>query len=146
MSRTRASAGFFGAEPGQTYGRVSRINLGSFGPGEDEKKARALYQAQEARTAGETPNGLGRNIATAGDVAQQRFTDFALNQAPTRSVGGPAPDPAWDAFFGSLQRKEAGANAAGMRFNARPAMGALGRPNDSITGLQTAFTNPNRRY
>lgn len=145
MSRTRVGAGFFGGagtKPGQTYGNVSRINLGSFGPGEDEKKARALYAANERRLEGETPNGLGRNIATANDVARQRETDTLTGQQQSRLIGGPAPDRAWDAFFGSLQRKEAAANDAGMKFNARPALRALGRPNDTspaMTGLQTSL-------
>jgi hypothetical protein len=149
VSRTRVSAGFFGGEgtsPGKTYGKVSRINLGAFGPGEDQKKARALYDANEARIAGETSNGLGRNIATAGDVAHQRRTDTLTGQAQSRLIGGPAPDSAWDAFFGSLQRKEGAANDAGLKFNARPAIQNLGRPNRTAAfeGLQHAagFTRP----
>ena len=143
MSRYRVSAGVFGPGPGQAAGKVQRVNLGRFGPGEDQRKARALYAADEAETAGQTPNGHGRNIATAGDVASQRFADFASGR-PSRLASGPAPDMAWDALFGALQRKEEGANAAGYNFNAKPALRNLGRPNrgDSIGEHQDNFRDP----
>jgi hypothetical protein len=122
-------------------GQVSRINLGSFGPGEDERKAKGLFAAEEAGLQGETPNGLGRNIVAAGEMQQKRMADVL--QGRSHSIQGPLPDPAWDAFFGALQDKEQRAGEAGMRFNARPAMRAIGT-SPQMDGLYSASRTPTR--
>ena len=63
-------------------------------------------------------NPLGRNIAAAMKVQRQRETDTLTGANPTRFIGGPLPDMAWDGFFGAMQQKEERANEHGLRFRA----------------------------
>lgn len=56
------------------------------------------------------PNGLGQNIAYAGQAATRRFGQAAdaaggLGADPS-TPGGPMPDPAWDAFWGAMHDAE----------------------------------------
>lgn len=91
-------------------------------------------------------------LADIARVRQQRFVDQATGSGQARMVGGPAPDPAWDAFYGAMQRKDEIADSGGMQFHAAmPVGGARGTgtrafgqrmarmnaddPNDALKGL-----------
>ena len=121
----------------------------------------------------ENPGGLMGNIAASDRVKQQRNADMLAGN-PTRAIGGPLPDTAWDAFFGALQQKEENAQKHNLRFRANLAgsgpgegIGHLGfinaqtgmteHPLDdlgmqpSVSGLNAAASrlnrfNPNRRF
>lgn len=97
-------------------------------------------------------NDPSQALADIARVQQQRFVDQATGSGHARMVGGPAPDPAWDAFFGAMQHKDDVADTGGMRFRvAMPVADvrgtgtrAFGRrmakmnaddPNDAMNGL-----------
>ncbi len=87
------------------------INLGTFGP--DPKADMAGFKREDEAAYNDNP--LGNNIAAMAQVQDKRNADMLAGN-PTRMLGGPAPDSAWDAFFGSLQQKQARANEHGLRF------------------------------
>ncbi len=101
MSRTLVHNGL---KPGRKF------NLGTFGPGASGDEAG--FMAQDAA---QNDNPLGRNIAAAARVQDQRNADMLAGK-PTRMLGGPAPDMAWDGFFGALQQKGEQAEKHGLRF------------------------------
>lgn len=89
-------------------------------------------------------DGHMMNMAAADRVRSARLeNDLDFNtpgRSPRRNIGGPAVDPRWDAFFGSLQNKGDAADALGMRF--RVALGQIGRPltpKPSLSGLHDAI-------
>jgi hypothetical protein len=61
------------------------------------------------------------NAENADEVRQRRAADPS-----SRLIGGPAPDAAWDGFFGGMQRAEDTAHAAGKSFGVN--WGGFGRP------------------
>lgn len=73
-------------------------------------------------------NGLGRNIAYAGQAAQNRFTQAATNP-DEQMVGGPQSSPEWDAFFGAMHDAQDRAADNGLSFRMKF---------PSLQGLQTA--------
>ena len=83
-----------------------------------------------------TLNGLGQNIADAQQVREQRLAD-ELNGQQDRAIGGPLPDPNWDAFFGALQRKQDEANDAGMNF--KVGLGNFGNLRPSLQALRRSY-------
>lgn len=60
-------------------------------------------------------NPLGTAIGQQQRARDRRFEASATGGMP-RAIGGPAPDPAWDAFFGAIEDKGTAANAAGKSF------------------------------
>jgi hypothetical protein len=90
-----------------TGGRVH--NLGTFG---DEPKAdpKGFLQEQD-----QAASGPVANLQAALNVRQNRM-DADLHGQPTRSISGPLPDMAWDAFFGSMQKTGDNAQRHGLRF------------------------------
>ncbi len=106
MSRRAVSAGL---KPGR------RINM-SWGGGNQGPDVEGFKAADDLASDGN--NALGRNIAAALKVQRQRETDTLTGANPTRFIGGPLPDMAWDGFFGAMQQKEERANEHGLRFKA----------------------------
>jgi len=116
------------------------INLGTFGPkpGEGGRPDMAGYLAEDEAN----PGGHVGNVNAALNVQRQREAD-TLAGNPTRAVGGPLPDMAWDAFFGAQQQKEKNAENHNVRFHTDLAghgpgqgIGQLGYV-DNTTGMTT---------
>lgn len=97
-------------------------------------------------------NDPSQVLADMARVRQQRFVDQATGSGQARMVGGPAPDPAWDAFYGAMQHKNDVADSGGLNFRvAMPVDGKRGTgtrafgqrmarmsadgPNDALNGL-----------
>ena len=78
-------------------------------------------------------NALVENLARMQRVRGDRLAQSLDIHSPQGTlVGGPLPDPAWDAFFGSLQDKDNAAEAAGLRSTTN--FGALAGLNTAMRG------------
>ncbi len=91
----------------------SPIHLGTFGP--DPEADMAGFRADDSAAYNDNP--LGNNIAAMAQVQDKRNADMLAGK-PTRMLGGPAPDSAWDGFFGALQQKQGRAQEHGLNFRA----------------------------
>lgn len=109
------------------YAKVSRY---SFGP----ESAYGQYQRETPQpdlsdSFGGINDAVSGNLAAAMRVREQRLAgDTDIHGMPNRMIGGPAPDPRWDAFFGSLQNAQQRAGETGLRFN----VDLVGRRGDGI--------------
>jgi hypothetical protein len=61
-------------------------------------------------------NALSENLARSQRVRGDRLAaSLDIHNPHSASIGGPAPDPAWDALWGALQEQDDVAQAAGMK-------------------------------
>ena len=100
------------------YRIKNRYNF-AFGPGEEAKRIQAESTPSDAADQfGDPTNAVSNNLAAALNVREGRIynTTAGVEGMPNRAVGGPAPDPNWDAFFGALQNKQYDANRSGLKF------------------------------
>lgn len=88
-------------------------HIGQFGPAIDRLQNAPGFAADEAAD----PGGLSSNVNNALTVQRNREAAQLAGQ-PTRALGGPLPDMAWDSFFGALQKKAATAASNNMGFRA----------------------------
>lgn len=95
--------------------RRRTVNLGTFG---EEKRGPDVSGFLAEDAAAGTGDPYMDNLAAALTVQRNREAMQMAGDNPRPNVGGPLPDMGWDAFFGSLQAKEARAGQHGLRFNA----------------------------
>lgn len=76
--------------------------------------------------------GLSRNLGNMTRVRDDRVArSLDIHGPQGRAIGGPAPDPAWDALFGALQSRAEDAGQLGLNFRANFHNVGTANPEDS---------------